>query len=55
MASGLWLIVVVPAVVAFLFGIYVTLSMINDVANRDETVTDPLQGTIRGGPPPGAR
>ncbi len=55
MASGVWLIVVIPAVIAFLFGIYVTVSMINDVANRDQTIIDPLQGVIKGGPPPGAQ
>jgi hypothetical protein len=57
MPSGIWLIVIIPAIVAFLFGVYVTFNMLDDVSNRGETSTlvDPLQGVYQGGPPPGAK
>jgi hypothetical protein len=37
MNSGLWVIVIIPAVVAFMFGIFVTISIIADVSMRTHT------------------
>ncbi|MEO9320212.1 MAG: hypothetical protein ABI361_06030 [Nitrososphaera sp.] len=37
MAGGLWIIIVIPAVLAFLFALWVTASMVNDVSHRDES------------------
>jgi hypothetical protein len=34
MNSGLWIIVIIPAVVAFVFGIFVAISIIADVSVR---------------------
>jgi hypothetical protein len=34
MISGIWLIVIVPAVLSFVFGVWVTISIMADVAER---------------------
>ena len=34
MISGIWLIVIVPAVLSFVFSVWVTISIIADVAER---------------------
>ena len=53
MASGVWIIVVIPAIIAFLFGAWVMSNVLEDVANRNGEVFDPLQGVFRGEAPPG--
>ena len=55
MAGGVWVLVVVPAVIAFLFAIWVATSVYQDVSKRDEIVYDPLQGAFRGEAPPGVK
>lgn len=39
MASSVWLIVVVPAIIAFIFGIWVMIAVLDDVSQRDSAVT----------------
>ena len=35
MASGLWVVLVIPAIIAFVFGAWVLYSMVVDVSERD--------------------
>lgn len=48
MNSGLWVIVIIPAVVAFMFGIFVTINIIADVSMRTHTPnTNSVGHTVR--------
>lgn len=35
MARGIWILLVIPAIVAFIFGVWVLYSIIIDVSERD--------------------
>jgi hypothetical protein len=37
MASGIWMLLVIPAIIAFVFGIWVFYSVVIDVSNKRET------------------
>jgi hypothetical protein len=35
MVSGIWMLLVIPAIIAFVFGIWVFYSMVTDVSKRE--------------------
>ena len=35
MASGIWVVLVIPAILAFIFGVWVLYNMIADVSTRE--------------------
>jgi hypothetical protein len=37
MARGIWMLLVIPAIIAFVFGIWVFYSVVMDVSNKRET------------------
>jgi hypothetical protein len=37
MASGIWMLLVIPAIIAFVFSIWVFYSVVIDVSNKRET------------------
>ena len=43
MASGMWMLLVIPAIIAFVFGIWVFYSVVIDVSKRE-----PSQFTVVG-------
>jgi hypothetical protein len=34
MASGIWFVIIIPAVLSFVFSVWVTIDIMADVANR---------------------
>jgi len=54
MAAGIWVLVVIPAIIAFVFGVWVLYSIMLDVSEREDspfTVTGPDRIRIRIDPP----
>ena len=54
MASGMWVILVIPAIIAFVFGAWVLYSVMVDVSERDESAftvigPDTVRANIRPG------
>jgi hypothetical protein len=47
MAGGMWLVLVIPAIIAFVFGAWVFYSMVVDVSERD-TGSDGLNSCVEG-------
>jgi hypothetical protein len=47
MAGGMWLVLVIPAIIAFIFGAWVFYSMVVDVSGRD-TGSDSLNKCVEG-------
>jgi hypothetical protein len=37
MSGGMWVVLVIPAVLAFLFGVWVFYNMVADVSQREES------------------
>ena len=37
MASGIWLVLVIPAIIAFIFGVWVLYSVMVDVSQREDS------------------
>jgi hypothetical protein len=37
MVNGIWMLLVIPAIIAFVFGIWVYYSVVIDVSNKKET------------------
>jgi hypothetical protein len=47
MAGGIWVVLVIPAVIAFIFGAWVFYSMVVDVSERD-TGYDAMNSCVEG-------
>ncbi|HEY3094411.1 MAG TPA: hypothetical protein VGJ42_01505 [Nitrososphaera sp.] len=47
MAGGIWVVLVIPAIIAFVFGAWVFYSMVVDVSKRD-TGFDSLNNCVEG-------
>ena len=53
MAGGIWLVLVIPAIIAFIFGVWVLYSVMVDVSQREDSVfsvTGPDRVRINIGP-----
>jgi hypothetical protein len=46
MNSGLWIIVIIPSIIAFIFAIFVTVNMVIDVAARSHIVNSKIVGHV---------
>jgi hypothetical protein len=46
MNSGLWIIVIIPAIIAFLFAILVTVSMVVDISARTHMLNSKVVGHV---------
>ena len=49
MPGGIWITLILPAIVAFLFALWVTFSIVSDVSNRGQVVLQNKgQGALSG-------
>jgi ascorbate-specific PTS system EIIC-type component UlaA len=48
MSGGMWVVLVIPAILAFLFGVWVFYNMVADVSQREESFYEIVgQDTVR--------
>jgi len=47
MASGVWVVLVIPAIIAFIFGVWVFYNMVVDVTERGYSITSCIEGCQR--------
>jgi uncharacterized membrane protein len=48
MAGGMWLVLVIPAIISFIFGVLVFYSMVIDVSGRDTSSNKQLTKCVEG-------
>jgi hypothetical protein len=46
MNSGLWIIVIIPSIIAFIFAIFVAVNMVIDVSARSHTIDSKIVGHV---------
>lgn len=46
MNSGLWIIVIIPAIIAFIFAILVTVNMVIDISARTQMLNSKVVGHV---------
>jgi beta-lactamase regulating signal transducer with metallopeptidase domain len=46
MNSGLWIIVIIPAIIAFIFAIFVTVNMVIDISARSHALKSKIVGHV---------
>jgi hypothetical protein len=46
MNSGLWIIVIIPAIIAFIFAVLVTVNMVIDISARTHMLNSKVVGDV---------